>query len=156
VVGLALVPRGAQRGQFVLGGEDRADLVEVDAHDRLELADAHDARDLVVAVAARAARARLGADEAALLVVTQRPTRDAEIAGNFADRRVGVAHTSSISSATSTAISSACTYLPPRSHDAAAAMMHMISDAVNAMRRPWIKGPEMSCGKNALPVRCAA
>ena len=37
-------------------------------------------------------------------------------------------------------------------HEAAAAIRHMISDAVNAIRRPCMNGSEISSGKNFLPV----
>jgi len=44
-------------------------------------------------------------------------------------------------------------YFPPRSQEATAAIRHISEEAMNAMRRPWMKGPEMSWGKKWLPVR---
>ena len=58
---------------------------------------------------------------------------------------------SSGSTITGSAFSS-WTYLIPRIHEAAAATSIRTTDAENTMRRPWTKGPEMSWGKNVLPV----
>src|SRR5439155_27184365 len=106
-----------------------------------------------IGVAAGAAGAVAGRrQQAELLVVTERPRRDARSLGDLADAVLGFAHQAGTHSSTSGAsspepISSSCTYLLPRIHDAAAATTDMIVAAENTMRRPCMNGLEISCGK---------
>ena len=44
----------------------------------------------------------------------------------------------------------------PRSHDAPAAIKHISNEAVKAIRRPSMNGPEINWGKRVLPVMVAA
>src|SRR6266498_4052256 len=79
-------PFGAERRQPVLDPDDFEDLVEVEAHQLLELADVLEAGDVVVGVAARAAGgAAGGGQQAELLVVPQGAAGDAHPGGSLAD-----------------------------------------------------------------------
>src|SRR5581483_4424272 len=164
----------AQLGEAVVRVEDLADLVEVEAHDRLELADAPHALAVRLGVAARAAGAVAGRrHQSQRLVAAQRARRHAELLRDLADaiqpfavRHAGT-HSSgngvspstsgpSSSGAPNGPVSSSAMYCAPRIHDAHAATRHMISDAVNAMRSPSMNGSEMRSGKNFVPVMSAA
>src|SRR5581483_1727025 len=166
-----LLRAGVEAGGF---DEDVADLVEVEAHDRLELADPQHTLAVRLGVAARAARAVAGRrHESQLLVVAQRARRHAELLRDLADAiqpfAVGHAGTHSSGNGVSPStsgpsssgapngpVSSSAMYCAPRIHDAHAATRHMISDAVNAMRSPSMNGSEMRSGKNFVPVMSAA
>src|SRR6266540_277736 len=79
-------PFGAERRQPVLDPDDFEDLVEVEAHQLLELADVLEAGDVGVGGAARAAGgAAGGGQQAELLVVPQGAAGDAHPGGSLAD-----------------------------------------------------------------------
>src|SRR6266542_3042073 len=104
-------PLGAKRRQPVLDPDHLEDLVEVEAHQLLQLADGLQAGDVVVGVAAGAAgRATGGGQQAELLVVAQRPAGDAHASGRLADpERSGAGgHADIDSSASDSIVASSC------------------------------------------------
>src|SRR5205085_3241185 len=119
-------------------------------HHVAQLEDAPQTGDVARRIAAAPAGAHARIEQPQLLVVAQRAGGHARLLGHLTDAQQRLAHTGTGSSAGS---GSAWTYLVPRIHDAHAAMRHMSSDAVKAMRRPCRKGPAMRWGKNVLPVR---
>src|SRR6266700_400204 len=104
-------PLGAKRRQPVLDADDLQDLVEIETHHLLQLADVLQARDVVVGVAPRAAwRASGGVQQAELLVVAQRAAGDAHAGGRLADPELAGAlgHADIDSSASDNIVDSSC------------------------------------------------